>query len=58
MTEKIVEDFKINVFFNEDNEELEKLIANFLSSLLKENKVMVWIRNIKLDLAFKELLRI
>jgi len=41
MTEKIVEDFKINVFFNEDNEELEKLIANFLSSLLKENKVMV-----------------
>ncbi len=33
------EEFKIHVFFNEDGEELEKIIANFLINRLKENLI-------------------
>ncbi len=32
-------DFKINVYFSDDGEELEKLLANYLSSLLDKKVV-------------------
>ncbi len=35
-----MEDFKINVFFHQDGEEIEKLLANYLISKLK-NKVKI-----------------
>ncbi len=33
------EDFKINIYFNENGEELEKIIANFLANTLKDNSM-------------------
>lgn len=31
------EEFKINTFFDEDGEEIEKIIANFIANMLKSN---------------------
>jgi len=36
---KVKEDFKINIYFNENGEELEKIIANFLANTLKDNSM-------------------
>ena len=34
----IMEDFKMNVFFRQDGEEIEKLLANYLISKLKSKE--------------------
>ena len=46
MIENISKDFKINIFFSEAGEELEELVANFLTNSLKERRIMVWIQMI------------
>lgn len=33
-----MEDFKINIFFQQDGEEIEKILANYLLSALNQKK--------------------
>ena len=35
------EDFKINIFFNEDGEELEKILSNFFINILKTENIKI-----------------